>query len=80
PEYFKGIIDEVRIYATALPSDVIAEHYHGYYSEDNLYDLRAVYHFNEGTGNTASDSKNGNDATLYNGAQWTTDIPEIPWS
>lgn len=35
----------------------------------------ALYHFNEGTGNTTTDaSSNGNNGTIY-GATWSTDVP-----
>jgi hypothetical protein len=80
-EYFDGIIDEIRIYANALPLSVVQEHYYGDYSSDPIYDLRAIYHFNEGAGSSTSEATgNGNPAQFHNGPTWTTDIPEIPWS
>ena len=76
---FEGILDEVRIYGNALSESKINDHYHGNYLTDPSNDSRAVWHFNEGAGNTAFDSKNSNDALLNNGPIWTNDIPEIPW-
>lgn len=78
PYYFDGVIDEVRIYAKRLPESLIAAHYQGDFSGDSTEcngdcDLRTLWHFDEGFGNTtADDSGNGNNGTLINNPQWVS--------
>jgi len=67
-EQFKGKIDEVRIYSRALSPTEIAEHFNGTYNDES--DLRGLWHFDEGSGNSVSDSSNnGNNGTI-SGSQW----------
>lgn len=63
-DYFKGKIDEVRLYNRALSSNEI----------NNIYTngLEGYWKFDDGTGITASDSSGkGNDGTI-SGAKWKT--------
>jgi len=70
---FDGLIDEVRIYDRALSSAEIQGNYNsgqGRYGGPEA-GLAAGYHFDEGSGTTASDySGNGRTGTLRNGATW----------
>jgi hypothetical protein len=72
--YFTGDIDEARIYTKALSTDEIAAHYNsgnGQYGQQEA-NLGAGWHFDEGSGTSASDySGNGKTGTLTNGATWT---------
>ena len=62
-ERFKGAIDEVRIYGRALDVSEIAQHFNNSYT--NEADLRGIWHFDEGSGQTLSDSSAlGNNGTL----------------
>ena len=77
-DFINGIIDEVRIYGKALPSDLITAHCTGDFSGDSTgcdgdCDLRGLWHFDEGFGTTTSDvSGNGNNGTLINNPQWVS--------
>jgi len=76
-EYWKGLIDEVRIYSRALSADEI---YYNYthrqpYSKDSL---KLWLKMDEGTGTVAYDSSGyGNNGTLYNGVSWRWESPFI---
>jgi len=62
-ERFNGIIDEVRIYNRALSENEVLEHYQGIYNNDS--GLVGLWHFDEGSGQTVSDSSNfNNNGTL----------------
>ncbi|KPJ57232.1 hypothetical protein AMJ49_01310 [Parcubacteria bacterium DG_74_2] len=62
-ERFEGFIDEVRIYSQALNPSEVSEHYNGIYTNES--ELKGLWHFDEGTGQIASDSSNyGNNGTL----------------
>ena len=73
-----AILDEVRIYAKALPPNLIAAHSASDYSQDSTgcsgsCDLRGAWHFDEGSGTTAIDSSgNGNTGTLINNPTWVS--------
>ncbi|MEM0360148.1 MAG: DUF2341 domain-containing protein [Candidatus Diapherotrites archaeon] len=67
--YFKGNIDELRIYSRALSSTEILEQMRGIFS--NNAGLRVLWYFKEGSGTSvADDSGNGNTGTLMGGASW----------
>jgi parallel beta-helix repeat protein len=69
-EYFKGLIDEVRVYNTALSATDIQAAYKQE-AETESSGLVAHWKFDDGSGSTASDaSGNGNTATLINGPLW----------
>jgi len=77
PYYFDGLLDKIRIYAKRLPSNIVAAHYRGDYSQDNTgcggvsCDLRAAWNFDEGAGTIAHDSSGYNNyATLINNPLW----------
>lgn len=62
---FKGLLDEVRIYAKVLPTSTVQKHYLGDYSGDLAdcggdCDLRALWHFDESTSTIVSDASNNN--------------------
>jgi hypothetical protein len=65
--FFKGVIDEVRIYNKALSDATVIDHYNngtGYYGRPEP-GLLAGWHFDEATGTTANDySGNGNNGTI----------------
>jgi len=64
-ERFEGIIDEVRIYNRALTATEISDHSKGIYSDAADSTLVSLWHFDEGSGQSASDSSNyGNDGRL----------------
>lgn len=66
--HFKGAVDEVRIYGRALTAAEVQEHYQGIFNNEN--NLAGLWHFDEGAGNSASDSSNaGNNGTI-SGATW----------
>jgi len=63
-DLFDGMIQDVRIYRTALSASEIAR----------LAGFAGHWRFSEGSGTTAADSSGiGNNATLSGGATWTTD-------
>jgi hypothetical protein len=67
---FGGLLDEVRMWSDVRTAAEIADNYTKRLAgtEDNL---AALWHFDEGAGNTGSDSSpNSRDATLANGATW----------
>jgi hypothetical protein len=70
---FKGIIDEVRLWNSALDSATIQEWMSKSITSihPNYVNLKGYWGFNEGTGLTTADaSGNGNTGTLVNGPQW----------
>ena len=68
PWFSNTTIDEVKVYDYALTAEQIAED-----MESNR--LVALWHFEEGSGNSVADSSgSGNDGTIY-GAAWTNDVP-----
>ena len=74
-QFFKGKIDEVGIWNTALSQEDV-EHYMHCPPLGSESGLVGFWDFEEGTGNSVSDiSGNGNDGTI-NGALWITDAPE----
>lgn len=69
--YWGGIIDEVRIYKRALDPGEVTEHHNGTFTDET--GLVALWHFDEGSGNTTADaSGNGNTGTLINNPQWVS--------
>lgn len=67
--FFKGGIDEVKIYRRVLSSNEITNHFHGEFSEDNTSAKQPIglWRFNDETGSTATDSStSGFDGTLKN--------------
>jgi len=68
-----GKIDEVRISSVARYESNFVPTTHF----DNDIFTRALYHFNEGTGNIVYDSSgNNNNGTIY-GAIWSNDVPGV---
>lgn len=66
--FFNGSVDEVRLYSRALTATEATEHYNSQFTNES--GLLGLWHFNEGTGETAADSSgNGNNAIIY-GAEW----------
>lgn len=78
--YFKGTIDEVRIWNKACTLAEIRTDMHREIDGDTP-GLMAYYRFNEGTGNTTFDqTPNGYHATLNRGVTWLpSTTPTIPW-
>ncbi|MCF6148045.1 MAG: S8 family serine peptidase [Candidatus Kuenenia sp.] len=71
--FFSGVIDEVRIYRSALTSQEILDLY-----STNSNSLLGYYNFEEGAGTIAGDSSgNGNDGTINGVAIWTSGVNEI---
>lgn len=74
--YWKGLIDEVRIYNKALNSSEVSQLYQGSY--DNNTNLVGFWHFDEGQGQIVSDSSNyGNNGTL--GSSSATESSDPVW-
>jgi hypothetical protein len=68
--YWKGMVDEIRIYNRALSVSEVTAHYNGTFSNES--GLLGLWHFDEGSGEIVVDSSgNGNDGVIY-GASWTT--------
>jgi len=75
-DYFKGMIDNMRIYSRALSDTEILEHFSGIFS--NEADLAGSWRFNEGTdNNTADSSGRGNNGTI-SGATWIAREASLP--
>jgi len=69
--YFKGLIDDVRIYnATLTSSDIIEIFDQTRPTEDQPI---SIWYFNENTGSLAYDSMGGNDGSII-GPTWTTGV------
>ncbi|MCH7605073.1 hypothetical protein IID24_03750 [Patescibacteria group bacterium] len=67
--YTDGIIDDVRIYNRALSGSEIADHAAGNYN--NEAGLVGVWHFDDASGTTASDSSGfGNSGVFVNDPEW----------
>ena len=62
--YFKGYIDDVRVYKRALTADEVRDLY-----GDGLI---AHWKFDEGSGTTAFDSSEDNNGSLVNGPAWSS--------
>ncbi len=75
--YWNGAIDEVRMWDTTLSASTIATWKDSLIksSHPNYSHLIGYWGFNEGSGTTTVDAKNGNTGTLMNGATWTTNTP-----
>ncbi len=73
-----SVIDELRIYNTALSQSTIDQYKDVEIDEthENWDQLVSYYQFNEGTGNTCYDSKGSYDGTIF-GATWFN--PDINW-
>ncbi|MBN1861616.1 MAG: metallophosphoesterase [Candidatus Thermoplasmatota archaeon] len=72
--FFKGLLDEMRIYQRVLSTDEVASLYSLDAPSSTHNQLSAYWSFDEGTGNTFFDSsENGNDGTTH-GATWTTGV------
>ena len=80
PYFFKGLIDEVSIWDTALTQDKI-QSYMNLELTGAEAGLIGYWSFNEGSGMTAFDqSHSNNDGTLQNGTQWiNSDVPLWNW-
>jgi len=73
--WYKGNLDEVRIYNRTLSTTEIQNLYHG--TEPSSSGLVGLWHFDEGTGTAVGDdSGQGNNGTLT-GATWSTESPAI---
>lgn len=76
PYYTRGWMDELRIWKRALSQQEINDKMYKQLkaSEENLLSL--YYDFNQGNGFIVSDkSGNNNIGTMFNGVQWSTDVP-----
>lgn len=76
PYYTRGWMDELRIWKRALSQQEINDKMFKQLkaSEENLLSL--YYDFNQGNGFIVSDkSGNNNIGTMFNGVQWSTDVP-----
>lgn len=72
--YFTGIIDEVRIWDTALTVTELQGWMHKKLSASHpkYANLQAWYNFNDGSGSAVADSSgNGNHASIIAGNQWS---------
>jgi hypothetical protein len=78
--YFKGIIDDMRIWNVARTQEEIQQNM-GHELSGNESGLIGYWNFDEGSGITVHDqSPNGNDGTLLNGVTWTDDFaPMASW-
>jgi hypothetical protein len=87
---FKGEVDELAVWQKELTLAEVTELYNAgagrYHDAEEVasgvgyaYELRALWHFDEGTGITAYDATaNGNDGTLMLGATWAAGVLSIP--
>jgi hypothetical protein len=74
---FDGIIDEVAVFSRGLSQSEITSFYNGGTGQAICSGvcpagLVSYWPFNEGSGTTTADSKNGNDGTIQGGVSWTT--------
>ncbi len=68
--YFKGLVDDVRLWRTTRSASEIAANYNAKLA-GNESNLAAYWNFNEGEGTTAGDATANNyDGTLKNGPVW----------
>lgn len=73
--YFKGYVDEIRIWKTARTTQEIAENYKKIIPGD-APGLISYWNFEEGSGNTAYDLTIGRrDLTLIGNMRFSTDVP-----
>lgn len=70
--FWQGIIDDPRIYNTALTTTDVANLAAGV---DVTAGLVAYWPLEEGSGTTTVDTIGGNNGTLTNGPTWSTDVP-----
>jgi hypothetical protein len=76
--YFKGNIDEVRVWHRALSQAEIAANMYNHIDTATAVGLAGYWRFNEGTGTTVNDiTGNGNTGTLLN-TIWATNVPFNP--
>lgn len=74
--YWKGWIDDVRVWQVARSGEQIAAAYHAELS-GAMPGLVGNWKFDEGRGNTAADSAGSpQDATLNGGASWQASTPQ----
>jgi hypothetical protein len=79
---FDGVIDEVRIYGSALSSTTIQEHYNGIFNNDSGLGLRGLWHLDEGESvswNVYDSSGNGNDGSYYLSTGMLAPAPNDIW-
>jgi len=79
-QYFTGIIDEVRIWRTALSQTTLREWMYKPLdsSHPNFSDLGGYWPFNEGSGDTTLDvSGNGNTGNITGSLEWVTSTAPI---
>jgi len=74
---FDGIIDEVALFNRELSQSEITSFYNGGTGQAICNGgcpagLISYWPFNEGSGTTTADSKNGNNGAIQNGVSWTT--------
>lgn len=69
-QYFNGQLSDVKIYNVQLTPSEVSALFAGY---DVQRGLVGNFRMTEGSGTTTTDSKNGNVATLVNGATWSVD-------
>jgi len=70
PRYWNGFIDEVRIYRRSLSADEVAQHYLGVFIDES--DIEGLWHFDDGSGPTATDSSGNSNHGTLNGPTWVT--------
>ena len=80
-EYFKGKIDEFRVWNTALSQLIIKQNLLKQIAEDHPFynSLVLYYKLNSASGSIAFDSKSNNHLTLLNDDTWTDDIAFSNW-
>ena len=79
--YFKGKIDDVRVWAYARSAQEIANDMHTDLT-GNESGLMAYFKLNEGTGTTTADNSANayNIGAIYGGATWSADNPDLLYS
>ncbi|MCC5934155.1 MAG: T9SS type A sorting domain-containing protein [Balneolales bacterium] len=77
--FLNGRIDELRIWNTARSPEEIRQTMHRTISvlEADFQNLNAYYRFDEGTGTTAYDLRNGFNASLFGSGEWEPSQPGI---
>ena len=79
-EFFNGLIDEVRVWRTALSQTTLREWMYKPLdsSHPNIADLGGYWPFNEGAGDTTIDaSGNGNTGSLLGSVEWVASTAPI---
>jgi sugar lactone lactonase YvrE len=71
-DYFKGVLDEVRLYNRTLSATEIGQDKAAPIGWSRSNRLIAAYSFDEGSGSVAHDSVGDHDGAVKNGAEWTT--------